>query len=148
MKKIIHFLHIKAPPSKVFWALTTQEGLAGWWSTDLKVEGGLGAVIHFHFVADFNPDMEVTALEEDQLIGWKCIGGHDNWLEDTFSFELRPSAGATDLMFEQAYARELSDEIYGNYNFNWGYYIGSLKELCETGIGKPYPAARAGNGRP
>ncbi len=140
MKKIIHFLNIKAPAAEVFRALTTSEGLAGWWSTDVEVEPGIGGMIRFRFMADFNPEMEVSDLKEDRLVAWTCRGGHDNWLDNTFSFEIRPSNGVTDLMFVQIYARELGDEVYGNYNFNWGYYLGSLKQLCETGAGKPYQA--------
>ncbi len=41
-------------------------------------------------------------------------------------------------MFAQDYARELSDEVYGTYNFNWGYYLNSLKQFCETGTGTPF----------
>jgi hypothetical protein len=38
----------------------------------------------------------------------------------------------------QGYARELSDEVYGIYNFNWGYYLNSLKLFCEKGAGVPF----------
>ena len=41
--------------------------------------------------------------------------------------------------FLQDYALELSDEVYGRFNFNWGYYLGSLKKLCETGRVLPSP---------
>ena len=37
--------------------------------------------------------------------------------------------------------RELSDDAYGTYNFNWGYYLESLRLLGETGTGKPFQAA-------
>ena len=43
-------------------------------------------------------------------------------------------------MFAQDYARELSDEVYGIYNFNWGYYLNSLKQYCEKGVGVPFVA--------
>src|SRR5262249_28032029 len=49
--------------------------------------------------------------------------------------------GETGLTFVQVYAQELSDEVYGTYNFNWGYYLGSLKSLCETGTGTPFQAS-------
>lgn len=140
MKKIIHHVHIHASPDTVFRALTTQEGLAGWWSTSVEVQGGVGGVIDFRFVADFNPDMKVTRLEQDRRVEWKCVGGHDNWRGNTFSFELRPADGETKLTFVQVYAQELSDEVYGTYNFNWGYYLGSLKKLCESGEGTPFGA--------
>ena len=42
------------------------------------------------------------------------------------------------MQFTQEYAQELSDEVYGVYNFNWGYYLNSLKQLCEKGAGVPF----------
>jgi len=41
--------------------------------------------------------------------------------------------GGDALRFWQEYARELSDDDYGVYNFNWGYYLESLRLLGETG---------------
>ena len=38
----------------------------------------------------------------------------------------------------QQYAQELSDETYGTHNFNWGYYLNSLKLYGETGTGTPF----------
>lgn len=143
MKKIIHFLRIHAAPESVFHALTEQEGLSGWWSTHVKIDEGAG-VIHFRFAGDFNPEMKVTKVtgaDLKRLVEWKCVAGHDNWQDNTFSFELRDTGGETDLMFVQVYAQELSDEVYGTYNFNWGYYLQSLKIFCETGKGTPYKAA-------
>jgi hypothetical protein len=48
--------------------------------------------------------------------------------------------GGTRLRFWQEYAVELADDYYGAYNFNWGYYLESLRLLCATGTGKPFPA--------
>ena len=96
------------------------------------------AVVHFRFAGDFNPDMQVVKLEKDQRVEWKCIAGHDNWKDNSFSFVLQNVDGETSLLFTQRYASELSDEVYGSYNFNWGWYLASLKEYCETGRGKPY----------
>lgn len=141
MKKIIHYVHVHAAPERVYVALTTEEGLAGWWSTAVNVQAGVGGVIDFRFAGDFNPHMEVKTLNPNQLIEWQCVAGHDNWRDNTFSFELRDSNGETGLMFVQVYAQELSDEVYGTYNFNWGYYLGSLKQLCETGAGAPFKAS-------
>jgi len=140
MKKIIHYVRIHAVPESVYRALTTEDGLAGWWSTAVRVQPNVSGVIDFRFAGDFNPNMEVTALEPNRQVEWKCVAGHNNWRDNTFSFDLRDSDGETDLMFVQVYAQELSDEVYGTYNFNWGYYLGSLKRLCETGTGTPFKA--------
>ena len=143
MKKIIHFVRIHALPANVYRALTTEDDLAGWWSTAVRVKPNVGGVIDFRFAGDFNPNMEVTRLEANRRVEWKCVAGHNNWRDNTFSFDLRDSNGETDLMFVQVYAQELSDEVYGTYNFNWGYYLGSLKRLCETGTGTPFQADQA-----
>ena len=52
----------------------------------------------------------------------------------------RPEDGGTLVRFWQYYARELSDDAYGNYNFNWGYYLESLRLLTSAGAGKPFLA--------
>ena len=140
MKKIIHFARIHAAPETVYRALTTASGLAGWWSTQVKVEGGVGGAITFHFTGDFNPTMQVMQLSKDRNVLWRCVAGHDNWKDNTFIFDLQPVNGETGLKFVQEYAQELSDEVYGTYNFNWGYYLGSLKRLCEEGQGTPFGA--------
>ena len=90
----------------------------------------------FTFAGDFNPDMRVTALEPPALVCWECVGGHEPWALNTFRFELVDKAGGTTVRFWQNYARELTDDAYGTYNFNWGYYLESLRLLSETGTGK------------
>lgn len=40
MNKVIRHLHIDATPAKICQALTTREGLAGWWSRQVEVEPG------------------------------------------------------------------------------------------------------------
>jgi len=98
-----------------------------------------GAHVIFTFGGDFNPVMEITDLTDQQQLRWRCVDGHKNWLDNTFLFELVPwQDGRTRLRFTQDYAVELSDDDYGIYNFNWGYYLESLRLLCATGSGKPY----------
>jgi uncharacterized protein YndB with AHSA1/START domain len=138
MKTIIHFFHIHSQPAKVYTALTTEAGLSGWWTAMVTIEPLTPAVVHFRFAGDFNPDMQVTASEQDRRVEWKCISGHNNWKDNTFSFVLESTDGGTSLLFTQHYASELSDKVYGSYNFNWGWYLGSLKEYCEKGRGKPF----------
>jgi hypothetical protein len=49
--------------------------------------------------------------------------------------------GRTRVRFWQDYAVELADDYYGTYNFNWGYYLESLRLFCSTGTGKPFEAS-------
>jgi uncharacterized protein YndB with AHSA1/START domain len=140
MKTIHHVLDIDVDIPAVWAALTTSTGLAGWWSPRVNVEEtDTGPRVSFVFDGDFNPVMEVTDVEEGRRLVWRCIGGHDNWQDNTFTFELAGLAnGRTRLRFTQDYATELSDDDYGIYNFNWGYYLESLRLLLTTGTGQPY----------
>jgi len=143
MKTIHHVLDIDADTPRVWAALTETEGLAGWWSTKLDTDAAsVGTLIRFTFAGDFNPVMEITEVVEKTELTWRCNNGHDSWNDNTFHFQLVPlDGGRTRLRFIQNYAVELSDDDYGIYNFNWGYYLESLRLLCTTGTGKPFQAA-------
>jgi uncharacterized protein YndB with AHSA1/START domain len=140
MKTIHHVLDIDAEAESVWSAITEADRLAGWWSTKLRTtKPAVGERIAFTFAGDFNPVMEITAIEEQQRLEWRCVEGHEPWSNGTFRFELVPlDDGRTKLRFWQDYAVELSDDAYGVYNFNWGYYLESLRLLCTTGAGKPF----------
>ncbi len=138
MKQIIHAVHIHAKPAVVYRSITTKAGLQGWWTKKVDVEEREGGLIRFTFAGDFNPHMQQTKLEPNTRVDWKCVAGHANWQDNTFSFVLEERKGETLLMFSQDYARELSNEVYGTYNYNWGYYANSLKLLCENGAGVPF----------
>ena len=138
MKQIIHAVHIHAAPATVYRSLVTAAGLRQWWTTQVAAEEHEGGVISFTFAGDFHPRMKQTRLDTNHRIEWSCVSGHPNWQDNTFTFSLDERKGETLLMFSQGYARELSDEVYGIYNFNWGYYLNSLKMLCEKGAGVPF----------
>jgi uncharacterized protein YndB with AHSA1/START domain len=140
MKTIHHVLDIDAPGDRVWRALTESSGLAAWWSTAVQApDAAVGTSIRFTFADDFNPVMEITALVPVTELAWRCASGHSPWDDNSFRFQLVAlDDGRTRLRFWQEYAVELSDDAYGVYNFNWGYYLESLRLLCTTGTGKPF----------
>jgi steroid delta-isomerase-like uncharacterized protein len=147
--KIIHHVFDTTASAETLWqALTVQQGLAAWWSTRVTVaDSGGGERIHFTFAGDFNPVMEVAHREDRRELAWRCVAGHDNWHDNTFRFQLAPlEDGRLRLRFWQDYAVELSDDDYGNYNFNWAYYLESLRLFCETGTGRPFDPDSSGAG--
>ncbi len=143
MKTFHHVLDIAAPRDAVWNALITTDGLAGWWFTEVEAPAPTeGAVIRFTFEEGFNPEMEVTSLDDRASLEWRCTAGYEPWADNTFRFELGElDDGRTRLRFWQHYAVELSDDAYGIYNFNWGYYVESLLEHVTTSTGRPYAAS-------
>lgn len=91
MKKIHHVVDVDAPAERVWWALTETDGLTGWWSTVLDSSGAaVGLRQAWTFAGDFNPVMEVTENVERSRLAWHCTGGHGNWQDNDFTFELDP----------------------------------------------------------
>ncbi len=142
MKTIHHVLDIDADTDTLWAALTERDRLAQWWSTQVTSPlPVVGARIEWTFAGDFNPVMQIEALQTGAELQWRCISGHENWAENTFRFQLHGRDGdRVRLRFWQHYATELSDDDYGIYNFNWGYYLESLRLLCVTGAGRPFTA--------
>ena len=139
MKTIHHVIDVGAGASSIYEALTKEAGLSAWWSSKVAAPSSdVGALIEFTFAGDFNPVMRIDELDADALVVWKCVGGHEPWDDNDFRFELAEHEGGTRLRFWQEYATELSDDAYGTYNFNWGYYLESLRQLCVEGQGKPF----------
>ena len=148
VRTIHHVVDFDADLATVPWsAVTERDRLASWWSSGLDTTpAAVGARLHWTFVGDFNPVMEITTLEPlrrspGSARGPRPVAGQH------FRFELEPlHDGRTRLRFWQDYATEFSDDAYGTYNFNWGYYLESLRLLCTTGVGKPFhpPAVTRG----
>ena len=136
-KQIIHVFDIAASENTVIKSLNTLEGLRAWWSKDVTGSTQVGEILEFRFADVFKPDMKVTQ-SNNTVVEWKCVGGEKEWDGSTFSFSISNSGKHSKLTFIQSYGIEVSDEVYGRFNFNWGYYLHSLKIYCETGTGKPW----------
>jgi uncharacterized protein YndB with AHSA1/START domain len=135
VKEIIHTVEIQAPVASVDEALTTEGGLSSWWTRGVSVEGDR---ISFTFEEGFNPVMRVEQREPGRLVAWSPESGADPWMGSTIRFELGERDGRTGILFRHRYAQDLPDEIFGVFNFNWAYYLESLRQLCEEGTGKPF----------
>lgn len=135
MKEIIHAVEIAASPADVDRALTTRDGLAGWWTKGVAADGDR---ISFTFEKGFNPVMRVDQHEPGALVAWAPESGAEPWMGSTIRFELGERDGKTGILFRHRYGGDLPDEVFGVFNFNWAYYLESLRLLCETGSGKPF----------
>ena len=76
---------IDAGIDPVYRALTEPQGLVAWWSTKVETDKiAVGEKIRFTFAGDFNPVMEITAIEAGKDVNWRGIEGHQNWRNNTF----------------------------------------------------------------
>ena len=133
---IEHLLVIKTASSIVYEALTTQNGLAEVWTRELIVKPVVGFVNEFRFGKDVDK-MKITRLTENRLIVWDVIDSDPEWIGTVISFALEEKNGATVITLKQEKWREVTD-FYRSCNYNWGFFLLSLKSYCEKGKGMPY----------
>ena len=143
MAEIIHRVGIRAGPDKVFWALATVEGLACWWTENTRGVSEVGNTIEFQFhdshgmiIGGFNID--VLKQEPFKNVQWRCAKGPEEWIGTEITFDLKQENDFTIVRFAHRNWRE-SSEFTAHCSTKWAVFLMSLKELIETGRGKPAP---------
>jgi uncharacterized protein YndB with AHSA1/START domain len=137
MPNIVHRIGIQAPPTAVFRALTTQAGLAGWWTRPDAEGAKLGARLWFKFKMG-GPTMEVIDLKRAKCVRWRCVKGPEEWLNTELTFDLTRAGKETVVLFGHRGWRE-ECEFMAHCSCKWATFLLSLKSLLEKGRGAPFP---------
>jgi len=163
MKSIRQNLLIGASAEKVYSAITTQEGLSGWWTPMATARAEVNSIARFPFPFppgfEYVKEMKVTELKPFSQVSWECIAGADEWIGTTISFRLETgdkktllkshpeitgqaaqlqSDEATLLVFQHDGWKEYTP-MFSECSFTWGQFLRSLRRWCETGKGQPWP---------
>lgn len=147
-------VRIAAPIDAVFAAVSSVDGLRGWWTTDVGGSPEPGGELRF----TFTDGMAVMRVEErtpsapgrPAVERWTCLGhtGQPEWDKTTVTFRLTEvGPGATRLEFTHGGLRPPLD-CYGHCSAGWSYLMGSLASLAETGTGRPVSPRAGASGRP
>ncbi|WP_433290886.1 SRPBCC family protein [Actinoplanes sp. CA-030573] len=137
MADILHRIGVVAEPERVYEALTTLDGLSGWWTEKTSGSVAPGGVIEFRFRPG-GFDMKVVELEPGRLVRWEVVDGPEEWIGTFVRWELRREGEWTIVLFRHEGWREPVEFMY-HCSTKWATYLMSLKELVETGAGSPDP---------
>ena len=138
MPDILHELTIEATPDAVYAAITEENGLKGWWTTHTKAQPAVGSVAEFGFMGgQMVFKMKIKTLEAGKTVNWDVEGGGPpDWAATRVTWDLTPVEGGTKVLFgHRGYAS--SEGSFASVNYNWGYFLTSLKAYVETGQGMP-----------
>lgn len=143
MVDILQRVGIKSSLDKVYQALTTVEGLAGWWTHNTQGEADkVGGVIQFRFSAGGVEiggfDMEVLELQPGKRVLWQVVDGPAEWIGTKVNFDLKQAGDHAIVLFKHQDWKE-PVEFMHHCSTKWAIYLMSLKSLAETGKGAPSP---------
>jgi uncharacterized protein YndB with AHSA1/START domain len=141
MVDILHRIGATASPSDVYAALTTIDGLAGWWTRDTTGDADTGGVVRFRFEGAPEPggfDVSVLETKPGELVRWEVVEGPEEWVGTEIRFELKEEDGYTIVLFSHLGWKE-PVEFMHHCSTKWATFLMSLKNLVETGTGEPAP---------
>jgi hypothetical protein len=138
MPDILHRVGIKSSSLHgAYQALTTLEGLSGWWTNNTQGQGEVGGVLQFRFGAG-GIDMKVLKLQPAKHVLWQVVDGPKEWIGTRVSFDLKQEGDWTIVLFEHQGWKE-PVEFMHHCSTKWAVFLLSLKSLLETGGGSPHP---------
>jgi hypothetical protein len=128
-------LPIGAPLQEAFGAISTLEGVRGWWTPIVSGSTAPGGEIHLGFTGmDEEIVMRVVSSESPRLVRWVCLlhTGAPEWNGSRITFELTDAGEGCELHFrhDDAPAEMVAP--------GWSRFLASLRELVESGTGRPF----------
>ena len=137
--RIERTVEIAHPPAKVWAALTTAEGLAGWFGNTATVDLRPGGMAEMSWTSGEKASMRIERIEEPIVFGftWGINGLPDDDPRRTYvEFTLTPSSAGTRLTVVESGFAQLPEEAHrkafeGNTE-GWASELGELVEYLDA----------------
>lgn len=137
MVDILHQVGVRSTRDKVYEAISTIDGLKGWWTEETTGSTDVGGVIQFRFPAG-GFDMLVLESTPGERVLWEVVDGPEEWIGTTIDWVLSQDDDWTSVLFSHLGWKEPVLFMH-HCSTKWATYLMSLKQLIETGAGAPSP---------
>jgi uncharacterized protein YndB with AHSA1/START domain len=144
VSEILMQVDVAADREAVWEALTTHQGITGWWTTRAEVPSGVGGVLRLRFPdAPISWDLRVDRAEAPRRLVWHCVGGPPPWVDTEVVFDLAPAeqAQGTTIRLDHVGWRDGepgTDQMVRVVTFGWAQMLARLKGFADTGKPAPY----------
>lgn len=139
-RDIVLGVSVHAEAGAIQRAITSQTGLAAFWTSDVAAEPTVGSEARFGFhETPALIKMRVDRIDPDR-VGWTCLGDFPFWTDTRVSWSLspEPEGGGTQVLFmHEGFPAEQPDWQLGTVAHTWSTVLDHLKEHAETGVTKP-----------
>src|SRR5260370_12270010 len=141
MARIVFELEIDASAKEIAEALTTQAGIAGWWTDDVSLPGGVGATMTLAFpIAPLPFQLRIDKADEQQ-VAWTSVAEFPpHWAGTRVVWTLAQALESTTVHF--AHEGSASDHAAsGSSALTWARLMDTLNPFSETATPPPpFPA--------
>lgn len=140
MAEIYHRVVVPTDPRMVFDAISTQQGLANFWTDQVVASQEVGSVAEF----GFGPNREVVfrmridSLKSGELVEWHCLGDSDEWRDTKVRWELASGGErGTEVRFRHTNWRSTDGE-FPSCSYTWAMILDRLGKYLGSGEGAPW----------
>lgn len=141
-REIVLAIDAVADAASIYDAVTTQEGLASFWTSDVSAAASVGAQLRFGFEpAPVDLMLTVADLTPETRVVWEA--GDDAWPDwqgTTMTWRLGDAPGEADtrVIFRHGgWADDYADGEFGSVAYTWALVLGALKDYVESGAPRP-----------
>jgi uncharacterized protein YndB with AHSA1/START domain len=137
MYHLIQIDGVDAPAA--YAALTTQDGITGWWTSRAAVPGAsVGDVLKMSFPeAPVTWDMRIAKAGAPIVVEWECVGGPPGWEQTRIVWSIEPTGAGVVLRLDHTGFAAV-DDMFRIVTVGWAQMLLSLKAYLESGIRKPF----------
>jgi uncharacterized protein YndB with AHSA1/START domain len=137
MPDILHDFPIKAPPTRVFAAVSTANGLDTWWTKSSNGTPATGEEYALSFGPEYEWRARVTRCVPDKEFEVEMTHADADWTGTRVGVRLDPRDGATWVQFHHSGWREANEHYRISCNC-WALYLRVMRRSLEHGEAVPY----------
>ena len=139
-RSIILAIEIDGSAEDTYRALTTEGGLAAFWTPDVSAKPEVGTALRFGFSeAPVDLEMTVTELAPDRVVRWACDGPWPYWAGTEIAWTiLEADTGGTMVLFRHdGWSEEQPPAEFGSVALVWARVLLALEAHIRTGVAAP-----------
>ena len=128
-----------ADAASAYTALTTRDGITGWWTSRAEVAGDrVGDLLSMSFPdAPVSWDMRVSTADRPATVEWDCTGGPPGWTQTRLRWNVEQTDGGTIVRLDHV-GFPAVDDVFRIVTVGWAQMLLSLKAYLQTGVRKPF----------
>jgi uncharacterized protein YndB with AHSA1/START domain len=139
MATILLRVPVEAESGAAYEALSTTDGIRGWWSNHIEGAEGEGSTMKVTFPdAPITFDFQIIEQAPERRVAWRCLAGPPEWIGTELSFDLETDAEGNNSVLFAHDGWSTTQESFPFIAYSWAQILPRLKKLAETADRDPF----------